>query len=314
MNPYILVIVGAMGLVGCLILLFMGLSMMREERSPKQTPVSGAGAIEPVSALAASSAAPGPSVAVAPVPSELGAPTSGATTSSAPSSSAANPFAGLATRLSGARTRGSAHEVLRVLRDNLTGRVLIEIAGRRYPNLGDIQDEAVRAGLLTTLHDLEAFAGTQALETTQQLPAARPVTTAVELSPAVEQPAAPRLAPEPRRPIPAADAPAVAGAVAAARPLPPPTMNPFKQMAVLRAMAKNPLPEPKSIAEQIDEVLQIRITSTTLAQRIIHMRPGPRGDAVFEVDGQSYTAVDEVPDESVRDLIRAAINEWEHSQ
>jgi hypothetical protein len=91
-------------------------------------------------------------------------------------------------------------------------------------------------------------------------------------------------------------------------------MNPFKQMQVLREMAKNPPPPPKSITEQIDEVLQNSLAGNALAQRGLHMRAGPRGEAVFEFDGQSYAAVDEVPDEDARQVIRAAIAAWERSQ
>src|SRR5216110_2541543 len=68
-------------------------------------------------------------------------------------------------------------------------------------------------------------------------------------------------------------------------------MNPFKQMAVLREIAKNPPPELKSITEQIDDVLQARIIGTPMIHRGLHVKPGPRGDAIFEADGQSYSAV-----------------------
>jgi hypothetical protein len=90
-------------------------------------------------------------------------------------------------------------------------------------------------------------------------------------------------------------------------------MNPFKQMQVLRELAKNQPPPPKSIAEQIDEVLQGKLADTALLQRGIRMRPGPRGEAIVDLDGQSYPTVDEVPDAEVRDVIRAAIAEWERA-
>src|SRR5207248_11797462 len=70
----------------------------------------------------------------------------------------ANPFSGVTARLAGGGARGSAHEVLRVLRDNLTGRPTLEIAGKRYGNVDEISDGEVRQALLTTVHDLEAFA------------------------------------------------------------------------------------------------------------------------------------------------------------
>ena len=276
MNPIILLIVGAIGLAGCVILLLLGLNMLREEREPK---ASEAGA--PAS-LAAAEAAGAPAEAAQLEAAKPASVTSGG-----------NPFAGVTARLTGSGVRGSAHEVLRVLRDNLTGRVAVEMAGKRYASLDDVSDGEVRQALLTTLHDLEAFAGG-----TLSLTSDRPAETAAA--------AVTRQAPAARAARPAADQ-----APAEYKPLPAPSMNPFKQMAVLREIAKNPPPVLKSITEQIDDVLQARIIGTPLIHRGLHVKPGPRGDAVFEADGQSYSAVDELPDVEVRDVIRAAIAEWE---
>jgi len=269
MDPTILLIVGAVGLAGCIILLLLGMNMLREERGSKDSaPADGsapaaAPALEPAKPVAAASGG-------------------------------SNPFLGVTARLSGGgAARGSAHEVLRVLRDNLTGRLMLEIGGKRYASLSDVVEPDMRQALMTTLHDLQAFAGG----------------------------ALPPVAPAPRLPEPATTAAVQAVAAKAARPgtekpvdyrpPPAPTMNPFKQMAVLREMAKNPPPPPKSITEQIDDVLQARIIGTPMIHRALHVKPGPRGDAIFEADGQSYSSVDELPDVEVRDVFRAAIVDWE---
>ena len=273
MSPVLLLIIGAVGLAGCIILLLLGLNMLREERAGKhaEAALSGPAASSPD----ASSAAP-------------------AAARPASASSGLSPFASVTARLTGGGARGSAHEVLRVLRDNLTGRLMLEIAGKRYASLDEVGEGDLRPALMTTLHDLEAFAG-----------------GALDLSPAQ------------RLPEPAAGAatlqalaahaarPAAEKAAAEYHPLPPPTMNPFKQMAVLREMAKNPPPPPKSITEQIDDVLQARIIGTPMIHRGLHVKPGPRGDAIFEADGQDYPSTDELPDVEVRDAIRGAIAEWE---
>ena len=264
MNPTILLIVGAVGLAGCVILLLLGLNMLRAERGGKDN------------APAASAEAP----AAEPV-------------RPAAAAGGSNPFLGVTARLSGGAARGNAHEVLRVLRDNLTGRLLLEIAGKRYASLAEVSDGDVRQAVMTTLHDLEAFAGgTLELAPAQRLAelAGGPARLATVAAPAAR---------------PGADKPAEY------RPLPAPTMNPFKQMAVLRELAKNPPPPPKSITEQIDDVLQARIIGTPMIHRALHVRPGPRGDAIFEADGQSYPSVDELPDVEVRDAFRAAIADWE---
>jgi hypothetical protein len=273
MDPLILFIVGAVGLVGCVILLLLGLNMLREERAPKD----GA-----------------PAQAAAPKPEASGpAGVSGGAAVGAA-------LAGVTARFTGGGARANAHEVLRVLRDNLTGRMALEIAGKRYANLDEVPEGEVRQALLTTLQDLEGFAGGAVSLAADNRPA---------LAPAVS-PARQALASRAARSA-SEQAPAAPGEY---RPLPPPSMNPFKQMAVLREIAKNPPPAPKSITEQIDDVLQERIIGTPLIHRGLHVRPGPRGDALFEADGQNYASVDEMPDVEVRDVIRAAIAEWESSQ
>ncbi len=263
MDPILLLVVGAVGLAGCVILLLLGMNMLRQERTGQdgQTPAGAAPATE------------------------------AAKPASAPSSP--SPFASVTARLTGGGARGSAHEVLRVLRDNLTGRLMLEIAGKRYASLDELSEGEVRQALMTTLHDLETFVG-GAPDPSLGQRLAQPVAGAATLQAVAARAAKP-----------------AAEKAGEYRPLPPPTMNPFKQMAVLREMAKNPPPPPKSITEQIDDVLQAQIIGTPMIHRGLHVMPGPRGDAIFEADGQSYASVDELPDVEVRDVIRAAIAEWE---
>lgn len=282
MDPFVLLIVGALGLAGCVVLLLLGLTMLRQERSRKNAEAAQLPAASNPAPEAASSDAP------APLP-EAPKPSGGTAVGAA--------FAGVTARFSGGAARGNAHEVLRVLRDNLTGRLALEIAGKRYASLAEVQDSNVRQGLMTTLQDLEAFAGGA-------------VSLAADAPAAIAAPAASAaLTNKAARP-----GGAVAAAPAEYRPLPPPSMNPLKQMAVLREMAKNPPPPPRTIIEQIDDVLQEHIIGTPLIHRALHVRPGPRGDAIFEADGQNYKSVEDLPDVEVRDVIRAAILEWEKKQ
>src|SRR5574341_2422927 len=97
-----------------------------------------------------------------------------------------------------------AHEVLRVLRDRLSGRLIVEIAGRRYTQVGDIQDPNIQRGFLTTLQDLGGFA------TNVSAPAIAPVPQAplpnIPVAPHAESPRAQDSASAPATPPqPAAD-------------------------------------------------------------------------------------------------------------
>src|SRR5262249_32407016 len=126
MNPTILLIIGAVGLVGCIVLLLLGLNMLREERTGKQgqAPAAPGGAVPEANSAAAEAAKP------------------------VSAASGPNPLAGVTARLSGAGARGSAHEVLRVLRDNLTGRLVLEIAGKRYASLDGVGEGDMRQALM----------------------------------------------------------------------------------------------------------------------------------------------------------------------
>jgi hypothetical protein len=206
----------------------------------------------------------------------------------APQPRAAAPAAKVAQPL----TDQGAREVLRVWRDAKTEELLVELGGRRFAKLADIQTPEMRAGLLTTLRDLEAFAG--------GAPTVPPVVITVPAEPAakaVTGPLTTRLATN--------------GAPA---PLPPPSMNPLKQMLVLRDLNKMEVPAIKTIAEQVDEILQEKLAASPYGDRGIRVYSGPKGQAFFSMDAQDYEAVDSVPDDEVRGLIRAAVAEWEKKQ
>ena len=270
--------IGFTGFAGFCLLLYVALRMWREERARKGAQMS------------------------APTPDSPSALSSflGRLTSSPPAAPAPAALS-------------DAHEVLRVLRDKLTGRLLIEIGGKRYTKINEIQDPNVGQGFLTTLRDLGRFAGGLA--------------TGASPAPASPAEAAPRAAtapsPDARSAPPAAQAessaPPGAGRSQAvsdtsAEPLRRPSMNPFKQMQVLREMEKSAPPPPKAITEQIDEILQEKMAGSSFTQRGLRVRAGASGGAAFELDGKAYDAVDDLPDDAARDLIRAAIKEWEKKQ
>jgi hypothetical protein len=95
-------------------------------------------------------------------------------------------------------------------------------------------------------------------------------------------------------------------------PIPKPSMNPFKQAQVLRERAKQLEPiQLKSIPEIIDEYLQQKLLDTPHTRRGIRVSGNAKGAVVFEIDGRMYDAVDAVPDDDVRNLIKSAIAEWD---
>ena len=70
-------------------------------------------------------------------------------------------------------------------------------------------------------------------------------------------------------------------------------------------------PEFKSIATQIDEILQEMIADTPFDKRGITVNDTPDHGVMVTLDGKQYPGVKDVPDEEVRNLIRSAVVEWE---
>ncbi len=67
----------------------------------------------------------------------------------------------------------------------------------------------------------------------------------------------------------------------------------------------------KSLAAQIDEVLQEMLASTHLAGRGIRLMESPTQGVIVAVGLEKYEGIDAVPDEEIRELIREAVREWE---
>jgi hypothetical protein len=79
----------------------------------------------------------------------------------------------------------------------------------------------------------------------------------------------------------------------------------------LQADVRNPQPAEKSIAVQIDEILQENLENSPLASRAIRLLELPNKGMVVMVGLDQYAGVDAVPDEEIKTVIRTAVAEWE---
>jgi len=75
--------------------------------------------------------------------------------------------------------------------------------------------------------------------------------------------------------------------------------------------APTAVPEFKSIAKQINDILQARLAGTQFEARGITVNDAPDRGVMVTLDGEIYQGVKDVPDEEVRNLIRSAVVEWE---
>jgi hypothetical protein len=70
---------------------------------------------------------------------------------------------------------------------------------------------------------------------------------------------------------------------------------------------------PLSMVEQINEVLSAKLADHPDATRAVHLLETPDGSIRVYIGVNSY-AIEDVPDENVRSLIRQAVAEWESQQ
>jgi hypothetical protein len=79
----------------------------------------------------------------------------------------------------------------------------------------------------------------------------------------------------------------------------------------LQSEVRTPMPEPKSIAAQVDEILQEMLVDSPLNTKAIRLLELPGKGMVVMVGLDHYEGVDAVPDEEIRSLLQVAVAEWE---
>lgn len=90
--------------------------------------------------------------------------------------------------------------------------------------------------------------------------------------------------------------------------------NPQPKFPILSGVRPATNPEPQTMAEQIDVILQRYIaTDEALAGRGIHLIQSPSGSLHIEADGQTYKHPREIEDAKIQLAIKQALKEWESS-
>ncbi len=171
-------------------------------------------------------------------------------------------------------------DAILVLRDPASNDWEVEVNGMRYNNLKDIHDDRAASKVLEALSGLQRFAGTIPIIRAELKASPNSVASA---------PAAPLKNIEPS--VARAMTPGIATVSTALYPAPP-----------------------NSILDQIEKVLQHNLMRyPEFAERKIHVGAASDGSLLIEVDRQFYQHADEVPDPTIRGVIKASIQEWERS-
>jgi hypothetical protein len=223
-----------------------------------------------------------------------------------------------------------AAELLRLLRDPQTERLIVEVAGQRYYKLTDITDREVGQYILELAASFLAFsngvvateAGVKSVylpkvqKTPEPLVKFTPVTQlphpteATPPKPEKQKPAAPPLVPPPS---PEAEA-AFLAALQAQKSAPPPT--PAVPVRRLFGLGRSSEPAPAlsqfNLAGEINQIVQARLLVSPLGETTyIEILSDHSGGIRIKVNGQMYNGPDDVPDPDVKALIKDSIKQWE---
>lgn len=92
-----------------------------------------------------------------------------------------------------------------------------------------------------------------------------------------------------------------------------PSLNPFQVFT--RAVQESPQQAPsKSIAQQIDDILQAKLENTPFKNRGIRLVELPEEGMVVMVGLEKYKDVEDIPNEEIRNILRDAVEEWEKGE
>ena len=173
----------------------------------------------------------------------------------------------------------------RLVRDKQTGLLLVVMDGNLYTRVSELS-AGQRQRLTDAAHDLHKWLG---------LTAEAPASEVVPV-------------PHPAAQVPAPVARAVAQEMQP--PVKPVSTNPLEALRHRMGPSK-PAPAFVSITSQINTILQGMLIGTPLEHRGISLTESPNVGVVVHVGMEQYPGIDDVPDEEVRKLIRAAVAEWE---
>jgi hypothetical protein len=219
--------------------------------------------------------------------------------------------------------KGGYTVVVRLWRERGSGTLVVEMDGKSMVSPGPL-NEVQRERLERTARDLRAWLG-MGLSGQEPVQAERAELTS--LKPAQLEQAdidlSRAIGPVPDKPAPVQKPVAPTPQPASTSTSAPVSRPDSPSLAPARGVAPQPAapkgkeelaPVAKSIAMQIEDILQDMIAGTPLAQRGIHVMEDPIRGVVVQDGLKNYEGIDAVPDPEVKGIIRSAVQEWEKGQ
>jgi hypothetical protein len=180
------------------------------------------------------------------------------------------------------------------------GNLAVEVDGQRYERLFDIRSGAVGRHVLETIRRLVAFSKGKTLRVASEPP--EPAAEDVPLS----------AAPVSEEVIDQESQEVIDQWKQEDDDQPKPSRITIDPVPFRRRSEAQERGLTLNLAEEIDQLLQIRIKAyPQFSQRRVRVANAIDGGLRFEVDGVTHRTLEEIPDDQVQALVRAAIRDWE---
>lgn len=219
-------------------------------------------------------------------------------------------------------------QILSLVRDERGGPLQVEIKGRRYRHMDEIEDKQLRRQVVNAAMELIWFTGAlggddlapKPMEETQSWREDLRHGSKSELERIRATPAAghgTQATPPGGRPAFGQEADERQAAVLADLGQASPPLERPNLVSALQRRWTPKLPEweePHTFVDQIDDIVQRRIQLIpALANRELHVRPGGDAGVRFVFEGQEYESLDDLPNLTARQVVKDAIQEWDET-
>lgn len=207
-----------------------------------------------------------------------------------------------------------AAELMRLLRHPETGQLMVEIGGKQYTKLAEVTDKEIGRDILKLAAHLLAFTNGVVATDTGVKPVYKPKVgqTPEPVAPAEKSASSP---PAERPPAAAQQDAFLASLRSQSAPAPSPSPAAPGLFGRGRTSAtKSELPGLLNLADEINEIVQERLSYSPLAGKVfLEVTSAPDGGININVNGVNYSSPDEIPDETIKQLIKDSIKQWERS-
>ncbi|MFN2290908.1 MAG: hypothetical protein ACK2UC_06950 [Anaerolineae bacterium] len=216
-----------------------------------------------------------------------------------------------------------AGQILALIREEAGQPLQVEIQGNRYERLSDIEDQQIRRQVIESALELIQFTGVLGgvevapapLEKTYSWREDIRESSQAELSRIRESPpgdADDESHTEARENVEEQFLSLLAAMGQAPSAAERPSLvNALQARWSAKAADQGP---PRSFVEDIEGIVQRRIQLIpALAQKQLHVEPGPGGEVRFIFEGQAYERLDDIPNLTARDVVRDSIQEWDET-